>query len=134
MKKIAACTILSLLFISCNKIGKQIKERIANADSVAVNYFKGDGRMDTVVAVKIIRDKQTLIQLTNLLTATDATYTTNCGVDGSIHFFKRDRVVQDIDFRMSKEDCSQFSFLMNGKTVATALSAEAKKLLEAVKR
>jgi len=134
MKKILTLIILSLLFISCNKTGKQLKERIANADSVAINYFKGDGRMDTVVAVKIIRDKQALEQLTNLLTAADATYTTNCGVDGSIHFFKRDRVVQDIEFTMSKENCSQFSFLMNGKTVATALSAEAKKLLEAGKK
>ena len=134
MKKIIAFTLLSLFFISCNKAAKQLKERIVNADSVAINYFKGDGTMDTVVAVKIIRDKQTLDQLTNLLTEAVATYKTNCGVDGSIHFFKKNRVIQDIDFGMNKADCRQFSFLMNGKTVSTALSAEAKKLLEVVKK
>ena len=134
MKKISTFIILSLLIISCNKTGKQLKERIANADSVAINYFKGDGTMDTVVAVKIIRDKQTVDALTNLLTASDVNYAISCGVDGSIHFFKKDMVVQDIDFRMNKEDCRQFSFLMNGKTVATALSAEAKKMLEVIKK
>lgn len=134
MKKIIAFTILSLLFISCNKAGKQLKERIADSDSAAINYFKGDGTMDTVVAVKIIRDKQILDQLTNLLTADGAAYKNNCGVDGSIHYFKKNRVVQDIEFRMNKADCTQFSFLMNGKTAATALSAEAKKLLEVVKK
>ncbi len=134
MKKILTFIILSVLFISCNKTGKQLKERIANADSVAINYFKGDGTMDTVIAVKIIRDKQTLDELTNILTASTANFTNNCGVDGSIHFFKKDMVVQDIDFRMNKEDCRQFSFLMNGKTVATALSAEAKKMLEVIKK
>ncbi len=134
MKKIITFFILSLLFISCNNAGKQLKERIVDADSVAINYFKGDGTMDTVEVVKIIRDKQTLDQLTNLITTAGATYTTNCGVDGSIHYFKKNRVVQDIEFRMNKADCTQFSFLLNGKTVATALSAEAKKLLEAVKK
>lgn len=134
MKKILTFIILCLLFISCNKAGNQLKEHIANADSVAINYFKGDGTMDTVVTVKIIRDKQTMDQLTTLLTASSANYTSNCGVDGSIHFFKKDRVVQDIDFRMNKDNCSQFSFLINGKTVATALSEEAKKMLEAVKK
>lgn len=133
MKKILTFTILIFIFISCNKTGKQLKERIANADSVAINYFKGDGTMDTVVAVKIIRDKQRLDALTNMLTASSANYTSNCGVDGSIHFFKKNMVVQDIDFRMNKDYCSQFSFLLNGKTAATALSAEAKKLLEAIK-
>ena len=134
MKKIIAFIVLSILLISCNKAGKQLKERIVNSDSVAINYFKGDGTMDTVVAVKIIRDKQTLDQLANLLTESSATYKTNCGVDGSIHFFKKNRVVQDIDFGMNKADCKQFSFLIDGKRVATALSAEAKKLLELVKK
>ena len=134
MKIIITFTLLSLLLISCNKAGKQLKERIVNADSVAINYFKGDGTMDTVVVVKIIRDKQTLDQLTNLITAAGETYTSKCGVDGSIHFFKKSRVVLDIYFSMNKTDCRQFSFLMDGKTVATALSAEAKKLLEVVKK
>lgn len=134
MKKILTFTILIFLIISCNKTGKQLKERIANADSVAINYFKGDGTMDTVVTVKIIRDKKTLNELSNMLTASTAKFTNNCGADGSIHFFKKDRVVQDIDFRMNKAYCTQFSFLMNGKIVATALSAEAKKLLETIKK
>ena len=89
--------------------------------------------MDTVVAVKIIRDTQRLNALTNVLTASSANYTSNCGVDGSIHFFKKNRIVQDIDFRMNKDYCNQFSFLLNGKTVATLLSAEAKKFLDHIK-
>ena len=48
---------------SCNKPDKKIKERINNADSLAINYFKGDGTMDAVIAVKIVRDKKIMDQL-----------------------------------------------------------------------
>lgn len=129
MKKIAGFFIVSVLLISCNDSNKQLKEQIAYADSAAINYFKGDGGMDTVVAVKIIRDKQTLDQLTNLLTESSIKQRVNCGLNGSIHFFKNNKVIQDIDFRMNTDECSQFTFRINGERAATRLSDEAKKLL-----
>ena len=50
--------VISIIFIlcACNKSNQIIKERISNADSVAINYFKGYGTLDTVLAVKIIKD------------------------------------------------------------------------------
>ncbi len=125
---------ISIILCACNPTHKKLHEKIVGADSIAINYFKGDGSMDSVTAVKIIRDKNTIGQLTGLITASPTSLQDNCGYDGSIHFFKTNMVIQDIDFRMNGDRCSQFSFSFNGQRVATALSADAKKMLEALKR
>lgn len=119
---------------ACNTANKKIKERISVADSVAINYFTGDGKMDTVVAVKIIRDKKTILQLADLIAAHKKATIGKCGYDGSLHFFKENAVMQDIDFRMNDVNCMQFSFLQEGKPVAAILSAEAKQLLESIRK
>ena len=119
---------------ACNHPNKEIKERIMNADSVAINYFKGDGTMDTVVAIKIISDKQKIEQLVILIAAQRVEGNYKCGYDGSLHFFKMNKVIQDIDFRMNEEDCMYFSFMRNGKPQATALSKGAKELINSFRK
>ena len=119
---------------SCGKSNTEIKKRIANSDSVAINYFKGDGTMDTVVTIKIIRDKQQVEQLANLVAKRSVKANYKCGYDGSLHFFKMNKVIQDINFRMNEDDCMNFSFLQYGKTVATALSPEAKELINSFRK
>lgn len=88
--------------------------------------------MDTVVAVKIIRDSVMMQQLTTLVTQQQVAYKASCGYDGSLHFFKNNQVLQDIYFSLSQAGCMQFSFLQQGRQVATALSPEAEKILRAV--
>jgi hypothetical protein len=132
MKHFLFSVLIVIVFCSCNKTNIAIKERIENADSAAINYFMGDGTMDTVVAVKKIRDKEILAQLTNLVAETSTNITATCGIDGSLHFFKQNMVVQDIDFTMDeKKGCMQFAFKL-GKDEAlsnTKLSPTAKALL-----
>jgi hypothetical protein len=101
---------------------------------VAINYFKGDGSMDTVIAVRIVRDKKTIEQLSDLIGAASAELNIKCGYDGSLHFFKQNRVEQDIDFRMNDKDCMCFSFKQEGRIIATVLSSDAKELLEAIRK
>ncbi len=134
MKNIIVFIAVIIFLSACNKTGKQLKEKIANADSVAINYFKGDGTMDTVEGVKIISDKNILEQLTSLITASSTAMKNDCGYDGSIHYFKMNRVIQDIDFRMNEDGCSLFSFLLNGKKEATKLSADAGRLLNVLRK
>lgn len=119
---------------ACNKPDKKIKERISNADSLAINYFKGDGTMDSVIAVKIVRDKKIMDQFSNLISASSTMANTKCGYDGSLHFFKKDMVVQDIYFRMNDAACMYFTFTQNGIIAATVLSPEAKKLLQYINK
>ena len=45
--------------------------------------------MDTVVGVKIIRDKKTVGQFATLISAETESENKNCGYDGSLHFFKK---------------------------------------------
>lgn len=90
--------------------------------------------MDTVVAVKIIRDKAAIENLTAFITAVPASVKNNCGYDGSIHYFKNNMVMQDVDFRMQKDDCTQFTFILEGKKEATSLSIDAGAFLTTLKK
>lgn len=129
---VIACVVFFLS--ACNRNGNALKEKIGTADSVAINFFKGDGTMDTVVAVKIVRDKQSVEKLTSLICSASAALKNNCGYDGSIHYFKNNIVIQDIDFRMNSADCSQFSFLLDGQRVATELTGEGRLFLSGLKK
>ncbi len=120
--------------MSCKPSNKELQGRLINSDSVAINYFRGDGKIDTVLSVKIIRDKQKIEQLAILIAEKSVDRNFKCGYDGSIHFFKINRVIQDIDFRMNEAGCMHFSFLLNGKQQATALSPGAKELITSFRR
>lgn len=99
---------------------------------MAINWFKGDGSMDTVVAVKIIKDKNIINQLAKMAGGY-ITENYKCGYDGTLHFFKMDKVIQDIEFRMNGSDCSSFTFMLEGDVYSTALNTEAKALLQSLR-
>jgi hypothetical protein len=134
MKKIWSILSVACLLMACNHSNREIKEHITNSDSLAINYFGGDGSMDTVVAVKIIRDKQIISQLAAFVGGQSVKGNKKCGYDGSLHFFKMNRVIQDIDFQMKDVNCMQFSFLLDGKIAYTSLSQEAQSLLETLRK
>ncbi len=90
--------------------------------------------MDTVVAVTIIRDQQTINQLSNFISQTNAKMNYGCGLDGSMHFFKMNKVIQDINFGMNTTGCTYFSFVLNGKSQATNLSVAAKELIASIRK
>ncbi|MBL0356190.1 MAG: hypothetical protein IPP72_04580 [Chitinophagaceae bacterium] len=123
-----------LVAVGCKRLPKEFHESLAGSDSVVINFFRGDGTMDTVVAVKIIRDKAAIENLTAFITAVPASVKNNCGYDGSIHYFKNNMVIQDVDFRMQKDDCTQFTFILEGKKEATSLSINAGAFLTTLKK
>jgi hypothetical protein len=125
-----------LVFIisSCNQSNDLIKEQIIHSDSVAINYFKGDGTMDSVVVVKIIKDQKIIDQLTHFVSQNKRKMNYSCGVDGSLHFFKMNKVIQDVNFGMNESGCSYFSFTLQGKMQATELSDAAKELIVSLRK
>jgi hypothetical protein len=132
MKHIFAIFITSLLFSCSNPTG--IKEVLITADSVAINYFTGNGNMDTVTNMVMLKDKNKINQIANFIESSSAT-DNKCGYDGSLHFFKKNMVLQDVDFRMNDVQCMHFSFkLRDGKKYHTTLSAEAKQFLISVNK
>ncbi len=122
----------SIVFFSC-KSSTGIKEMISNSDSAAINFYKGDGSMDTVVNVAILRNKKDIEGLASFI-GSGTTDTRNCGYDGSVHFFKDNAVIKDIDFRMNDAGCMHFSFVMKGKLYSTKLSSTAKEFLESAEK
>lgn len=134
MKKVLSLFFVSSLLIGCNNGNKELKEYLSAADSVAINYFKGDGTMDTVMSVKIIRDKKTVEQLAVYISEDAESKMKQCGYDGSLHFFKNNIVTQDVDFRMNDNECMFFTAKFNGNVLQTNLSPDAKQLLESVRK
>ena len=132
MLKVITALLLSFILFSCtNPTG--IKEVVANADSVAINYFKGDGTADTVTSMVMLKDKSQISKLANYVEAAK-TEQYKCGYDGSIHIFKRDVVLQDINFSFNDVQCMHFSFLLQDKLYSTSLSAEALQFLQLVSK
>ncbi len=132
MKRTAWLLAVIVLF-SCNNTNTAFIQKVKDADSIAINYYKGDGSMDTVAAVKIVKDKQQIEKFTRFI-ASAGTENFKCGYDGSLHYFKKGMVLQDVDFRMNDVQCMHFSFMLNGELFATTLKAEAKQLLELVRK
>lgn len=77
---------IALLLLACSHPNKALKQRIVDADSMAINYFRGDGTMSAVEAIKIIRDKRKIEQLASFIAETPAKGNVKCGYDGSLHF------------------------------------------------
>ena len=121
-----------LCFFSCSK-RTGIKELLTGSDSVAINFFKGDGSMDTVYKMVMLRDKKQVDSLANFIESS-TTHQSNCGYDGSLHFFKNNTVLKDIDFRMNDGSCMHFSFTIKGYLYATTLSGNAKRFLLSVRK
>jgi hypothetical protein len=124
--------VLALNLFSCTK-PTGIKEVISGADSVAINFFKGDGTADTVTNMVMLRDKSQINKLADYVEAAKAEQY-KCGYDGSIHIFKRDAVLQDISFSFNDVQCMHFSFLLNHKLFSTKLSAKAVQFLKSVNK
>jgi len=135
MKIISTIIVAIIIFSSCKYSNKELNQQLVLADSVAINFFKGDGTMDTVVQVRMVKDKRIMTELSSFITEHMANEKNNCGYDGSLHFFKNNMVMQDIYFRMNNNDdgCNQFTYLFNRQKHAGKLSAAAKKLLQQLK-
>ena len=123
-----------MAFASCRHDEKVLESRIIHSDSVAINFFTGDGKVDSVTSVAVIHDSSAISQLVSEITTAKRETKTDCGYDGSIHFFKRDTVIQDIPFRMNAPECMQFVFRKEQKSVALHLSEKAKELLLNIQR
>jgi len=130
MKKIFIAFVALAFFTSCHD-STGIKDFVAGSDSVAINFYKGDGSMDSVVKVVILRDSAQVATLADFIESKEVEQA-KCGYDGSLHFFKKDMVLKDVDFRMNEKDCMQFSFMLNNKIYATRLSGKAKDYLSAL--
>lgn len=118
-----------LFTFSCTRPVKELQPVLQGADSVAVNIFTGNGRMDSVRKVHIIRDAATISQLTEMICAAGTGYQPHCGSDGSLHFFRNNQVVKDVYYRLGEAPCRQFSFQLEGKWTASGLSEDAVKMI-----
>jgi hypothetical protein len=134
MKIFATLVIITFIAISCNNVHQPTRTLLNNTDSIAINFFTGDGKMDSVTAVSIIKDKVTIENIVQQATASIFTNKKTCGYDGSLHFFKSNRVVLDIWFKKNDPTCNAFEFTYNGKLVHTTLTSEMATMLHSFQK
>lgn len=130
MKWFVCCLVLVLITESCQYKNTGLQQRLEQADSAAINFFKGDGSMDTVVAVRIIRDKAQLTQLNQFLSEKSVTVTAGCGEDASVHYFKGGVVMQDVYIGSQRNNCNRCYFVLNGERQSTQLSNDARSFFQ----
>jgi hypothetical protein len=124
--------VLVLSLFSCNQ-PSGINEVIASGDSVAINFFKGDGTADSVTNMIMLKDKTQIGKLAGFVEG-GKTATSKCGYDGSLHVFKGDLVLQDIDFSFNNAQCMHFSFSLKNKLYCTTLSNEASQFIRSLNK
>lgn len=123
---------LAVVIAACNSRNRTVYEQINQSDSIAINFFKGDGTMDTVVTVRIVRDSSTIAALADYITAESSEMQHRCGYDGSMHFFKNNIVVRDIYFS-NTGSCRFFLFTDKGKRVVATLPDAAGALIQSIR-
>lgn len=124
MKVNVAIVIILFILTACNNVHQPTRMLLENADSIAINYFTGDGKMDSVTQVYMLKDK---VVIANIIQQTTSSIFTNndvCGYDGSLHFFKNNRVVLDMWFKKNNTKCNAVEFTYNGKLIHTKLTNE----------
>ena len=91
-----------LVFIisSCNQSNDLIKEQIIHSDSVAINYFKGDGTMDSVVLVKIIKNQKIVNQLSDFVSQKKSIFVKKITMILSVKNLKRKASHQSVTSNM----------------------------------
>lgn len=132
--KIYVAIIIILVAASCNNVHQPTRTLLENTDSIAINYFTGDGKMDSVTKLYIIKDKIAIANIVQHATASVFTNKKTCGYDGSLHFFKSNRVVLDIWFKKNDPLCNAFEFVYNGKLVHTKLTSEMATMLHSFQK
>lgn len=84
--------------------------------------------------VRVVTDKKMMGDISTFVSESSAKPGKSCGYDGSLHFFKHNVVVQDIDFRMNDSTCMFFTFKQDGQPAATVLSDDARRLLRMIRK
>lgn len=124
-----SCFIIAIICFSACHRPSGIKEVISGADSVAISYYTGNGKIDSVTKVIILRKHDEMEKLATYIES-DQVAQNNCGYDGALHFFKSNTVIKPVYFRSNDVNCMHFSFMMDGNSFFTKLSPEAKQFLQ----
>lgn len=108
-----------LAFASCSGPDKILQDRLTQVDSVAINFFSGDGSMDTVVGVTILRDRKEIDSLVKEAAQASIQVDKPCAPQASMHFFSRGQVIQDLEVGIA--GCDHLSYLHQGKRRTTSI-------------
>lgn len=112
---IALILSVTILGTSCSSPDKAWRDRLVNVDSIAINFFPGDGTMDPVVRVKVIRDAATIDSVRQWVTAEQASKPAKpCGPQASFHFFAMGKVMHDAEVGIA--NCGLIQYRWQGET------------------
>lgn len=118
------------LLASCSRSDTAWRERMVQIDSVAINFFPGDGTMDSVTKVMVVRDTATIDSIRKWMTAEKSSKPSKpCGPQASFHFFAMGKVMHDAEVTTS--DCGLIQYRWQGQTYFNKLPGEMLRWMEA---
>jgi hypothetical protein len=120
LQVVSAVVVLLFCFAACSQPDKAWRTRLVHIDSVAINMFPGNGSMDSVLGVTVIRDKGTIDSICRWVTEAQADKpSTPCGPQASLHFFSRGMVMHDAE--LGTAACGVLNYRFQGKVHYTRI-------------
>lgn len=108
-----------------------IRQSFSAADSLVI-HFKNEQEGVVTKTVQTSEEKA----ISRVIKFMDAKETEQfkCGYDGKMFFYSEGQKIQEVDFKISDENCNHFSFLLNNKLMGTKMSKEAVDFFEALEK
>ena len=125
-KLIVTCCLLITILFSCGSNHGSIKNYIKNADSASIAFYSKDSTVHIV-----IKDKTSIEKLGGYIDG-EGMEPKKCTDSGSIWFYEGGKKKMQVDFSINP-DCSFFTYMMNDKIYAKAMSDAATEYLNSVK-
>jgi hypothetical protein len=125
MKALFIAGLIVLTVSSCKQ--SEIRKTFGAADSLVIHFGDQTQITRTVQAT----EKSAIGRVADFIDAPE-TELYKCGYDGKMYFFTNGTVTQEVDFKMKDDSCRHFTFLLNGKLMATRMNNESADFLQAL--
>jgi hypothetical protein len=121
--------VLIASFSGCKQ--SAVRQSFSGADSLVI-HFKDE---QAGIVTKTVETAEA-VAIRKVAGFIDASASENfkCGYDGKMFFFNKGKQVQEVDFKMKDAACRHFSFLLDGKLMATHMSNEAVSFLGSLEK
>lgn len=114
--------------LSCSQ-NTAVSKKLSGCDSLVINF--NDLQTGSTTRTVNTTSKQAINRLSEFVSARE-TELFKCGYDGNMLFFEKGKMVSDVSFNYSLEDCRHFMLVADEKLTSTKMSNEAADFLKSL--
>ena len=127
--------ILFMMVIFCSCKPSPVEQSFSSADSLVIHFKDEQGLVSKTVKTgkSDAGFRQAINRMIEFIDSKE-TKLFDCGYDGKMFFYSKDKQIQEVDFKIKNDSCNHFAFLLNGKLVSTRMRNEAIDFLDALEK